>query len=426
MTEWRQTQLGEALDVRHGFAFKGEYFRDSGELIVMTPGNFHDKGGFKPKSGKEKYYDGPVPEGYLLNSGDVVVAMTEQTPGLLGSTATIPENRRYLHNQRLGLLRVTDPDKLDLRFCYHLLNAPAVRHQIQATATGSKVRHTAPERIRAVQVAVPDLRTQQTAGGILDAVDGLIENSRRRIELLEQMAQAIYREWFVRFRYPGRADVALVDSPLGPIPEGWQVTTCGDVMTVLGGGTPSKKEPSYWDHGTVPWFTPSDLTRSRTRYASQPALRITQEGLRNSSARLFRAGSVLMTSRATLGVLSVSTTDASCNQGFIVIPPNDRWPPSFIYEWLDHHADELEMLGTGATFKEITKGAFKRFPFLMPTPDVVKAFDNAVAPIEGEIRVLEESRRTLEAVRDLLLPKLVTGELDVSNLDLDALVESVA
>ena len=220
MTEWRQTQLGEALDVRHGFAFKGEHFCESGELIVMTPGNFQDEGGFKAKSGKEKYYDGPIPSGYLLSSGDVVVAMTEQTLGLLGSTATIPASGRYLHNQRLGLLRVTDPDKLDLRFCYHLLNAPAVRHQIQATATGSKVRHTAPERIRAVHVALPNLRIQQTVAGILDAVDGLIENSRRRVDLLEQMAQAIYREWFVRFRFPGRDADRLVDSPLGPVAEG--------------------------------------------------------------------------------------------------------------------------------------------------------------------------------------------------------------
>jgi type I restriction enzyme S subunit len=426
MTGWRQTRLGEALDVRHGFAFKGEHFRDSGKLIVMTPGNFHDEGGFKAKSGKEKYYDGPVPSGYLLSRGDVVVAMTEQTRGLLGSTATIPVSGRYLHNQRLGLLRVTDPGKLDLRFCYHLLNTPGVRHQIQATATGSKVRHTAPERIRAVRVALPDVRTQRTIAGVLDAVDDLTENNRRRIELLGQMVQATYREWFVRFRYPGHESEALVDSSLGPIPEAWLVTTCGDAVTVLGGGTPSKKEPAYWDDGTIPWFTPSDLTERRTRFAAEPAMRITEEGLRNSSARLFPAGSVLMTSRATLGVLAIATTEASCNQGFIVIPPDERWPPSFIYEWLDHHADALETLGTGATFKEITKGAFKRFPFLLPSPEVIEAFRNAVTPVEGEVRVLEHSTRNLEAVRDLLLPKLVTGQIDVSNLDLDVLVGSVA
>ncbi len=240
------------------------------------------------------------------------------------------------------------------------------------------------------------------------------------------MAQAIYREWFVHFRYPGHEDATLVDSPLGPIPEGWEVTTCGEALTVLGGGTPSKKEPHFWVGGTFPWYTPSDLTKRRTRFTAEPEMWITEEGLRRSSARLFPAGSVLMTSRATLGVLVIATTDASCNQGFIVIPPDDRWPPSFIYEWLDDHAEQLEALGTGATFKEITKGAFKRLPFLMPAVAVVTAFRDAVTPIDGEVQVLEVSCRQLAGIRDLLLPKLVTGQIDVTKLDLDALTESVA
>ena len=222
MTEWREITLGEALDVRHGFAFKGEYFRDEGDLVLLTPGNFQEFGGFKPKSGKEKYYDGPVPAGYLLSEGDVVVAMTEQSQGLLGSTATIPASGRYLHNQRLGLLRLTDRTKLDLRFCYHLMNAEVVRSQIQATATGSKVRHTAPERICGLHVRVPPVSVQRLVAGILDSFDGLIENNQRRIELLGQMVQGIYREWFVHYRYPGHEDDAQVDSPFGPIPEFWK------------------------------------------------------------------------------------------------------------------------------------------------------------------------------------------------------------
>jgi type I restriction enzyme S subunit len=236
MTDWRETTLGEALEIRHGYAFRGEYFRDEGELIVLTPGNFYDKGGFKRnkrKGGKEKYYDGPFPPQYLLEAGDVVVAMTEQADGLLGSTATIPTSNRYLHNQRLGLLRVAHPETLDLRFCYHLLNASLVRQQIQATATGSKVRHTAPERIRAVRIPLPDVATQRVTAAMLDTLDDLIENNRRRIELLEQMAQEIYREWFVRFRYPGHEDVALVESTLGLIPAGWDINTCGETLTVL-------------------------------------------------------------------------------------------------------------------------------------------------------------------------------------------------
>ena len=200
MTEWREVELGSGLAVHHGFAFKGEYFVDDGELIVLTPGNFIESGGFKPKSGKEKYYDGPVDDRYLLSRGDVIVAMTEQAHGLLDSTATIPRDETYLHNQRIGLLEITDPAILDLRFVYHLMNAPMVRHQIQATATGSKVRHTAPERIRAVVAPVPPTDQQRVIAQVLDAIDDLIEINRRRVEVLEEMARAIYREWFVHFR----------------------------------------------------------------------------------------------------------------------------------------------------------------------------------------------------------------------------------
>jgi type I restriction enzyme S subunit len=130
-----------------------------------------------------------------------------------------------------------------------------------------------------------------------------------------------------------------------------------------------------------------------------------------------------MTSRATLGVLAIATTEATTNQGFIVIPPDERWSPAFVLQWLDEHAAELASIATGATFKEITKGAFKRVLFLVPAQDVLDAHRAAADPIEQEIRNLERQVRTLTSLRDLLLPKLVTGQIDVSSLDLDALVE---
>lgn len=423
MSEWRELELGRGLRVKHGWAFKGEHFRDSGEQIVLTPGNFHDGGGFKPKNGTEKFYDGAYPEQFLLKRGDVVTAMTEQAQGLLGSTATIPSDETFLHNQRIGLVEITDPEVLDLRYVYHLMNAPMVRRQLQATATGSKVRHTAPERIQDVRVAVPDIPTQQVIAEVLDTVDALIENNRRQVAVLEEMARAIYREWFVKFRYPGYEDVPLVDSTLGPIPTGWKLSTCGEELKFIGGGTPSKSEPSYWAGGNVAWYTPTDLTKTGWRYAAPSELAITAQGLAKSSARLFPAGSVMMTSRATLGVLAIATTEATTNQGFIVILPDERWNPGFIYEWLDSKGAELSALGTGATFKEITKGSFKSFPFVVPTHSVLGDYRVATEPLEDQVHVLEQQTRSLSALRDLLLPKLVTGKIDVSALDLNALVE---
>ncbi len=220
MSEWSNVRLGSGLRVHHGFAFKGEHFSPDGQQIVLTPGNFVEHGGFKQKNGTEKYYRGPVPEKFVLEKGDVVIAMTEQSQGLLGSSATIPEGEIYLHNQRIGLLEITDSELLDLRFVYHLMNSPDVRRQIQATATGSKVRHTAPERVQAVVALIPSVPVQRIVATVLDGIDELIANNRKRVVVLEEMAQAIYREWFIKFRYPGHEDAHLVDSAFGPIPAG--------------------------------------------------------------------------------------------------------------------------------------------------------------------------------------------------------------
>ena len=137
---WRDIALGSAIHVKHGFAFKGEYFADHGEYIVLTPGNFNEEGGFRVRPEKERYYASDIPESYVLDEGDLIVAMTEQGAGLLGSAALVPQAKRYLHNQRLGLVDRIDAALLDKRFLYLLFNTRAVRAQISGSASGSRLR----------------------------------------------------------------------------------------------------------------------------------------------------------------------------------------------------------------------------------------------------------------------------------------------
>lgn len=329
--------------------------------------------------------------------------------------------------RRMGLLR-PDPEKVHSRYLSYAYLGPDFQSTIREnTLSGSTVDRIPVGEMPNWPIRIPDLASQRAIAAVLGSIDDLIENNQRRVAVLEEMARAIYREWFVKFRYPGHEDFPLVGSSLGPIPEGWSASTCGVELNFIGGGTPSKKEPSYWEDGTVAWYTPTDLTRNGLRYAAEPALRITEQGVARSSARLFPVGSVLMTSRATLGVLAIATAEATTNQGFIVILPDNRWNPGFIYEWLDSKATELAALGTGATFKEITKGAFKSFPFVLPAQCVLDTYRATTDPIEGQVQALEGQIRRLSELRDLLLPKLVTGQLDVGSLDLDALVgEQVA
>ncbi len=215
---WRSCNLGQLFRIKHGYAFRGQYFAESGPFVVLTPGNFHEEGGFKHKK-SEKYYTGDFPRDFLLNRGDLLVVMTEQKKGLLGSSALVPKSDLYLHNQRLGLVVDLDDGLLDREFLYYLFNFHGVRDQIQATANGAKVRHTSPSRIYEVEVQLPRKRAQRKIASILSAYDDLIENNLRRIKILEEMAQALYREWFAKFHFPGHGKVQMVDSSLGDIPE---------------------------------------------------------------------------------------------------------------------------------------------------------------------------------------------------------------
>lgn len=413
MEHWQSMILRDLLRVEHGFAFKGEYFADSGHYVVLTPGNFYEEGGFKLRPGKDRFYLGEIPERYILSKGSMIVAMTEQAEGLLGSPAIMPESDRYLHNQRLGLVRPIER-WADLRFLYYLFNTNVVREQIRNSSSGAKVRHTSPERIYGTKVLVPGIAIQRKIAAILTAYDDLIEVNKRRIALLEKMAEELYREWFVRLRFPGYQDTRFVKG----VPEGWKMQKIEDAFAFTGGGTPSKSVPSFWADGTVNWFTPSDITGAAGIFCSDSEDRCSEEGLARSSARLFPAYSVMMTSRATIGAIGINTTPACTNQGFITCIPNERYPLPYLYQWLKLAKPYFEQLCGGATFPELTKGTFKKLEILSPTEEVIEAFIERSAPIFTTIENLLEQNQNLTKTRDLLLPRLISGKLSVEDLDI--------
>ncbi len=147
MSKYKIKSLKGKISIKHGFPFKSEFFNSTGYYIVLTPGNFFEAGGFKREYGKEKFYHGEFPKEYILKTKDLIVAMTEQAEGLLGSCAFIPEDNFYLHNQRLGLITINENEELDLCYLYYLFQTKSVREQIRLTSTGSKVKHTSPEKL---------------------------------------------------------------------------------------------------------------------------------------------------------------------------------------------------------------------------------------------------------------------------------------
>jgi type I restriction enzyme, S subunit len=178
---WEVSKLADLFEIEHGYAFDGAFFRSDGRYILLTPGHFFEEGGFRDQKDKTKYYVGEIPHGYVLAKGDLLVAMTEQKAGLLGSAIVIPEDEKYLHNQRLGLIQNLDKQRLDKLFLFYFFNTAAVRKQIFLTSSGSKVRHTSPGKIRELSIALPGLQEQKDIAQLLQAVDAKLEvNERKR------------------------------------------------------------------------------------------------------------------------------------------------------------------------------------------------------------------------------------------------------
>lgn len=193
--EWKKKRIGEIAKIKHGFAFKGEYFSSEGPYIVLTPGNFDTEGGFRYQGAKEKYYtDTTFPAEYLLKEGELLTVMTEQAVGLIGSAIITPKSGLFLHNQRLGLFQLTS--EVERKFLFHLMKTESLRTKFSKSAAGTKVRHTSPQRIEAISIVTPSIPEQQKVAALLSAVDTKIQHLGKKKALLEKYKTGVIQQIF--------------------------------------------------------------------------------------------------------------------------------------------------------------------------------------------------------------------------------------
>jgi len=188
---WKRTTLDNYITIKHGFAFKSDFFTNDGQYVLMTPGSFFESGGFRDQGVKTKYYVGDFPSGYLLKKDDLVIVMTEQAEGLLGSAALIPENNKYLHNQRLGLVKIIEKERISIKFLYCLYNFRYVRKQISEQSAGTKVKHTSPDKLIGVTALIPTISEQEKIAQILSTWDKAIEKLDALITVKQKRKKAL-------------------------------------------------------------------------------------------------------------------------------------------------------------------------------------------------------------------------------------------
>ena len=379
-------------------------------------------GGATPSTKCEDYYGGSIPwitpkdlssfKGRYITSGERNI--TEK--GLASCSAQMMPKDAVLFTSRApigyvaiasqsvctnqGFKSIVVNEKADPLFVYYLLKYN--KDAIEAMGSGTTFKEVSGKTMRAVKVRIPlDVSYQKRIAAVLDSLDTKIENNERINDNLEQQAQSYFQELFV-----DNAD-----------PE-WAIGTISDLGTIVGGSTPSKAKPEYYTESGIAWITPKDLSINKSKFVSHGENDITELGLKNSSAAIMPEGTVLFSSRAPIGYIAIAAGEVTTNQGFKSVVPKPEIGTPFVYFFLKNTLPVIEGMASGSTFKEVSGSTMKNVSAVIPDAETLAKFSDFCAPIFAQQRILEEQNQSLATLRDNLLPKLMSGEIDVSAVQL--------
>ena len=359
--------------------------------------------------------------------GDVVITKDSEQYDDIGVPALVRDDiDNLVCGYHLAILRPLR-ESIYGHYLLYALQIENVQHQFHAYANGVTRFGLRKDDILRVEIPLPPLSEQHAIARVLGALDDKIEANRRMNETLEAMARTLFKSWFVDFdpvraKAEGRdtglpdhiADLfpdRLVDSELGKIPEGWEISEIGAEVDAVGGATPSTKEPAYWIGGKLHWATPKDLAKLRSPVLLETNSKITDAGIKKISTGLLPTGTVLLSSRAPIGYLAIAEVPTAINQGFIAMICRKRLPNIYVLFWCHENLDYIKAISVGSTFAEINKKSFRPIPVLVPPKGVLALYEDAVRPLYNRIVAnVRESAPVAEA-RDILLPKLVSGEI---------------
>ena len=305
--------------------------------------------------------------------------------------------------------------------------------------TGTTIKHLTGKALNELEVPLPPIEEQRAIAHILSTLDDKIELNRQQNETLEAMARTLFKAWFVDFE-PVRAKQEgrwqrgqslpglsaqlydlfpdrLVESELGEIPEGWRHSTIGAEVTVCGGSTPSTKEPEYWDDGQHCWATPKDLSALKFPVLLDTDRKVTDAGLAKISSGLLPVGTVLLSSRAPIGYLAIAEVTTAINQGFIAMKCDGVLPNVFVLAWCRESMDAIVGNANGSTFQEISKSNFRPIPVVVPSDPILESYRKSADSLYRQMAENERESRSLAQLRDTLLPRLISGELRVPDVE---------
>lgn len=403
-TSWSTVRIGDVCRVVPGYAFKSSDWRTEGVPVVkiknITVQNSVDLASTDcvPES-----LLGPKLQKFVLQDGDILVAMTGATAGKVGR---VRSSRPLLLNQRVAKIA---PTEADLNFIWSVVSSKEYQERFFYLADGAAQPNMSGSQIEGVEIPLPPLPIQRRIAGILSAYDDLIENSQRRIGVLERMARGLYREWFVQFRFPGHESVPLVASPLGDIPQGWEVKKLGEVADVNRAQINGRTAPSelyYIDISSVSPGRIDSLTAYAFKDAPGRARRIVQHG--------DTLWSCVRPNRRSYAQILYPLPDTIASTGFAVLTAT-KVPSTFLYlaTTTDDFVAYLTNNATGSAYPAVTAATFEKAEMLIPPVSLLEQFAKSTTPTSELIHTLQRKIQNLRRTRDLLLPRLLSGELAI-------------
>ncbi len=408
MSEWKEVKLGGIANVQtgpFGSQLHNEDYKVTG-IPIVTVEHLGNKRFTKQNLPFVSDEDCIRLGKYSMHTGDIIFSRVGAVDRC--SYVTSEENG-WLFSGRC--LRVRCNEDINSEWLYYFFCLDSTKQNIRSIAVGATMPSINTNILsNDVIVRIPCIESQRRIAAILSSLDAKIENNNKVNAKLEEIAQNLFKEWFVDFG-PFK-DGKFVDSELGPIPEGWRVGTLSDIGSIVGGSTPSKSHPEYYTSEGIAWLTPKDLSNTGVKFTSKGEIDITEAGYNSTSTKLMPKGSVLFSSRAPIGYLTIAKNEICTNQGFKSVVPTFAGT-GFIYYLLKQLTPEIENRAVGTTFKEASGSLMSSLNVIIPDKKVLDRFEILIKSLFDKQELLETESFKLSTLRDTLLPKLMSGEIEV-------------
>lgn len=396
---WERVRLGDVTDSCLGKMLdraknKGEYQPYLANVDVRW-------GSFNLDDLSEMRFEDDERERYGLKYGDLVIC----EGGEPGRCAIWKDQIPNMKIQK-ALHRVRVHDCLDYRFLYYWFLLAGKTGALEQYFTGTTIKHMPGEKLKSVLIDMPPIEVQRHIANILWVYDDLIENNQKQIKLLEEAAQRLYKEWFVDLRFPGHETTPIVDG----VPEGWEVCKFSEIASIMSGGTPKTEVKEYYE-GDIPFYTPKDSDGSF--FVFDTITHISEAGLEHCNSRYYPEGTVIITARGTVGKTTILAVPMAMNQSCYALKCDELNSPYYLFFSLNKEVDSLKTMANGGVFNTIIVKTFDSISLTIPTQKVLSAFNAVVSSIMQQIKAKMKQNIHLAEARDRLLPKLMSGEIEV-------------